>query len=324
MPHKFRLTWVNVGYGEALLIEALLPDGKWWRAVVDGGSASEQEYARDPFRIPLYQYLKQIGVSHLDLVIHTHPHEDHIGGLVSVLESCSVGRFVQVFSFEQSESWLEKLDFQQDREPRLFMQACQQWKQALQICEAKGIPVESWEVGQEHCFAQDFRFVVLAPLEEMRKEFEALWGQSLQATGSKRLDGLRQIDQICNQLSMVLRLDVGDIRILLPGDTNAEGYSRLSDEAIRANLCKIGHHGQRDGWSLDLQKRVQASDLICCASSDRKYNSADPELLCNLNHQGVRWHFSDYPPVPESMEPVPPHSALRFEFAKGRWERQYI
>ena len=38
----------------------------------------------------LTRYLKQAGVSQLDLVISTHPHDDHIGGLPAVLEAIPV------------------------------------------------------------------------------------------------------------------------------------------------------------------------------------------------------------------------------------------
>ena len=36
------------------------------------------------------EYLKEAGISGIDLVISTHPHEDHLGGLISVLKSFTV------------------------------------------------------------------------------------------------------------------------------------------------------------------------------------------------------------------------------------------
>ena len=43
------------------------------------------------------RYLEDYGVDHLDLVIATHPHADHIGGMPSVLERFSVGEFIMSF-----------------------------------------------------------------------------------------------------------------------------------------------------------------------------------------------------------------------------------
>ena len=38
-------------------------------------------------------YLRDHGVSSLDLVVATHPHEDHIGGLIKVLNDFPVSRW---------------------------------------------------------------------------------------------------------------------------------------------------------------------------------------------------------------------------------------
>ncbi|MBN1061284.1 MBL fold metallo-hydrolase [Clostridium botulinum] len=38
-------------------------------------------------------YLKSIGITNLDYVIATHPHEDHIGGMTSVINNFEIGEF---------------------------------------------------------------------------------------------------------------------------------------------------------------------------------------------------------------------------------------
>jgi len=39
-------------------------------------------------------YLREQGVERIDLMIATHPHEDHIGGLIQVLDAMPVARVV--------------------------------------------------------------------------------------------------------------------------------------------------------------------------------------------------------------------------------------
>ena len=78
-----KLTFVNVGYGEAVLLEC--PDrtrpGGNFVMVIDGGSAEPMEYLHTQSgRIRLAEYL-QSHVDHIDIMVNTHPHEDHVSGL---------------------------------------------------------------------------------------------------------------------------------------------------------------------------------------------------------------------------------------------------
>ena len=73
--------FIDVGQGDAILIQA---PGK--SVLIDGGP---RDAASD-----LTGYLRRGGITRLDLVISTHPHEDHIGGLPAVLEAFSVGEVI--------------------------------------------------------------------------------------------------------------------------------------------------------------------------------------------------------------------------------------
>ena len=50
--------------------------------LIDGGEASESS--------KVYAYLKKLGVNHLDYIVATHAHADHIGGLSGALNYASV------------------------------------------------------------------------------------------------------------------------------------------------------------------------------------------------------------------------------------------
>jgi competence protein ComEC len=66
--------FIDVGQADA----ALLTDGKG-AVLIDGGNAMDGPL--------VVSCIKNAGVKKLDLVIGTHPHEDHIGGLSDVLKS---------------------------------------------------------------------------------------------------------------------------------------------------------------------------------------------------------------------------------------------
>lgn len=58
--------------------------------------------------------------------------------------------------------------------------------------------------------------------------------------------------------------------------------------------------------------------MVCCASSDRRYQSADPELLQMIAASGARLCFSDCPPVPREIPAPPPHRAVQIVLTGGR------
>lgn len=67
------VTMLDVGQGDAILVQA--PGGK--TALVDAGDGGTDVVAM----------LRARGVDHLDLVVATHPHADHVGGMKAVIEA---------------------------------------------------------------------------------------------------------------------------------------------------------------------------------------------------------------------------------------------
>jgi competence protein ComEC len=102
--HLFRdrdlqVVCLDVGQGDAVLLR--FPDGK--TALVDGGDrTSEFDYGA---RVIL-PYLRHEGIDRLDLVVGTHAHGDHLGGLVSVLEGIEVGHYLD--GGQQADGWISR------------------------------------------------------------------------------------------------------------------------------------------------------------------------------------------------------------------------
>ena len=72
--------YIDVGQGDSILI--LSPEGKVM--LVDGGESGSGALT----------YLKSKGITHVDLMVATHPHSDHIGGLVDILKAMPVAEVV--------------------------------------------------------------------------------------------------------------------------------------------------------------------------------------------------------------------------------------
>ena len=100
-----KLTFVNTGYGEAVLLElqdASRPGGVF-TALIDGGGADPQEFEeRSSGRIPVWEYLKKRGLSRLSVALCTHIHEDHISGLRKAADGVEIEEFWQTLPEEVS------------------------------------------------------------------------------------------------------------------------------------------------------------------------------------------------------------------------------
>jgi competence protein ComEC len=78
--YPIRVQFIDVGQGDATLIQT--PHGQ--TVLIDGGDTDTG----------IVHYLQSIGIQRIDLMIATHVHSDHIGGLVQVLQAFPVTKVV--------------------------------------------------------------------------------------------------------------------------------------------------------------------------------------------------------------------------------------
>lgn len=78
--NPIRVHFIDVGQGDATLIQT--PHGQ--TVLIDGGDTDTG----------IVHYLQSIGIQRIDLMIATHVHSDHIGGLVQVLQAFPVTKVV--------------------------------------------------------------------------------------------------------------------------------------------------------------------------------------------------------------------------------------
>jgi competence protein ComEC len=93
-----KVHFIDVGQGDAILIQT--PSNN---VLIDGGIRGNT----------VVDYLKAQGITSLDLVIGTHPHTDHIGGLINVLESIPVKEVIDpgvVHTTKTFEDYLTLID----------------------------------------------------------------------------------------------------------------------------------------------------------------------------------------------------------------------
>jgi competence protein ComEC len=101
-----RITFLDVGQGDAIHIQTpsqkhILVDAGRWSPGYDSGSGV------------INPYLKHVGIEEIDAVILSHPHADHIGGIVPIIENFKVQNIYQssyAYDSQLYQNYLGKTD----------------------------------------------------------------------------------------------------------------------------------------------------------------------------------------------------------------------
>lgn len=94
---KIEVNFIDVGQGDAILIRSSEA-----AVLIDGGTKTAGRTVVAPF-------IKELGIEKLDIVVITHPHTDHIGGLIPILEQIPVGRIYADAQVHTSRTYEELL-----------------------------------------------------------------------------------------------------------------------------------------------------------------------------------------------------------------------
>ncbi len=106
---KLQVYAVDVGQGDSLVI--LTPGGK--SVLIDAGLNQEGEN--------VVKFLREHNVSSLDLVVATHPHADHIGGIPDVLRAVPVKTFLDSGQAHPTKTYTKMLELVKDKVPKFIV-----------------------------------------------------------------------------------------------------------------------------------------------------------------------------------------------------------
>lgn len=272
--------FINVGYGEAILVEK---DG--YVVLVDGGTKRKEEYD-NPGCIRAADYLKKIGISSIDLVIITHIHDDHIGGIPDVIRNCIVSEvWINVRPDLPDMTLIDQFESIKNGNlsGKLFRNALESYSELLVECGRRGIPVLQ-KGGEDGVFSprEDFLIELLAPAKEVQTDTADAF---LELFASERIDQAEAmfyaIDKSGNSTSIALRIRAGKVSILLSGD-KVDGWDEIYERygsTLKSQILKLTHHGQVDGMPRAMVEACCPEYFVICSSIDRRYNSAHPEII---------------------------------------------
>ena len=295
------MTFVNVGYGEAILLQR----GSI-TALIDGGPGDPKEYENSTTgRIRVIDYLRRKKISHLDLLVATHIHEDHVSGLVPVVQEIPVREFWSAIRKDRTDHWKD-LDPKAAPRPTSakFLQSVNDMHLILDTLKRKGTKIVQAKEGAQKS-TDGLTIQVLAPAKAQEEELASLLRKLMNTTGEENDKARDVADASMNNFSLCLLVSFAGRTVLLPGDRNEKGLQEIA--LPQADIYKVGHHGQMDGVNEEELNTIHPKFVVCCASSDRRYESAAPDLLKMMRDLGCALTFSD---CPDTAGPLPVHHAL--------------
>lgn len=286
-----RITFINVGYGDAILFQG----SGGFAALLDGGSALESEFDGDPYRIRAADYLRRENVTQLDAVLISHIHEDHVCGLEPVFERCSVKRLYVPYPVEPFLRGCE-LHPAPDafRSVPLYTNALNAYRRILLRAREAGTAVTVVGPGDVLRLSPELTARVLAPKPQTVRAYMGLVEAAYASAGREAAatELLAKLDAVSNQTSMLLRFETGAAVFLAAADSCPREWEEVPSFLLEnGNVLKLPHHGQIDSISEQFMRDMPLAYVVTTASSDRRYNSANPEVYQRL----TQWRASNPP-----------------------------
>jgi competence protein ComEC len=249
-PSSLRATFLDVGQGDATVLE--LPGGGV--IVVDAGGLGE--HAPDPGERVVVPFLQRRGHRHIDLLVASHPHPDHVGGLAAVLERLPVRRL-----------WAVPPGAAESIDPA--------WARVLATARRLHVPVAAPAPIELHG-------VRIEPLAPCPPEDPACPVRPHAGLGH-------------NNNSLVLRVRFAGRSLLLPGDIELPGELLLLDRDRhdpafdpRADVLKAPHHCSGTSSSESLLAAVRPAWIICSLGLRNRYGFPHPEVTARYQAIGAR------------------------------------
>ena len=280
-----RVTFIDVGYGDAALFE--MPDG--YTVLLDGGGNLLEDFQQNAYRIRSVEYLRKQGITHLDAVIISHIHEDHVCGVEQILNELSTDCIYVPYPVEPFVQAGRSIPLRQDmtKNTTLYTKALNAYCHILQNAAKAGTPVRMLQAGEDVSLTPELLMHVLAPKPSRIGEYMSIIEQVyLPGQTDAALDALlRRLDVSSNGTSFLLKFEAEGTAFLMAADNCPRDWDEVPFFMFEnVNVLKLPHHGQIDAIDEHYMSKMPLTHVITTASSDRRNNSANAavyqRLLC--------------------------------------------
>lgn len=302
--------FINVGYGDAILLrERETP----FTMLVDCGDVHIGRSRPDGQRITAADYLRREGIRELDVLVLTHLHLDHAGGLAHLLPEVRVREFwTNYLPPEAAWGRQREIPAAWSSGARCLMQSLNIYLEALDRLREQGTNIQLLQKtsGCRQLTKELSAGIFLEDEELLRRQTE-IWAATL--GGSAQGEDLDCLDGFINNTSIRLRLSYGGQEIELPGDIYAACWER--HQLPPCTILKLPHHGHKDALTIHLLEMLRPRYAVISVSDDRTDDCPSRKILRLLSQLGVECFFTDAVPCQHTQ--AQPHLAIRFQIEEG-------
>jgi len=239
---RLRVSFPDVGQGDCALIE--LPNGQ--AILIDGGGTHDNHF--DIGRRVLAPYLWNRGIRRLDLVVLSHPHPDHMNGLISVLKK-----------FEVAAVWESGLDTDLPG-----------YNEFLSVMRDRNIPQRLVSADDAPTMFGETTISVLHP----HGGFEAHDRQAYSAENNRSL-----VVRIGSERRNLLFM--GDVGI------EVERNIMMSMQGMKTDIIKVPHHGSKSSSSEDFVSLTRPEVAVMTVGRGNPYHHPSDEVLARYEKIGA-------------------------------------
>jgi competence protein ComEC len=229
---KLEVDFLDVGQGDSIFIR--LPNGD--QALVDGGPG-DAVLTEIGARMPPFD-------RRIEHIVLTHPHADHVTGLVKVIERYEVGDIIETDVGYSSATF-------------------KRWQDDI---KNKNVPVRLARQGQTYDWGGGVSFEVLWP------------DKSFSGVEDNAADGAAM-----NDTSVIGRLHFGATDFMLTGDAEEGPQTSLCNstgaEKLKSQVLKIAHHGSSSGTADCFVEKVAPQTAVISVGENNKYHHPHAETL---------------------------------------------
>lgn len=287
-----KLDFINVGYGDAILIREEALSGERYSMLIDSGDLTTGEFHPGCKRISAARFLEKQGIRHLDLLVLTHLHLDHAGGLAALLPGVSVGEFWTNYLPEQS-LWtaLPCADPSFSNGANCLLRSMKVYVEALSAMRKEGTAIRLLDrSGSGGTFGTgELKIRIFCGNRALLARQKVILDHVLQgAPDGKELD---ELDRFINNTSIRLRLAYGGRAVELPGDIYASCWAGYPPD--RCDLLKVPHHGHRDSLTPQILDALAPQYAVLSVSNSRTDDCPSKKILELLHAAGCRVFVTD-------------------------------